>query len=160
MGLLDRLERKLGRYAMPRVTTVLAIGQAFVWSIALNQPQFLEKLVLIPDLVMHGEPFRLVSFLFVPPSRSWLMLFGIYLFYIMGSGLEATWGDFRYNVYLLIAYLATLGVAWLNPENPAPATYIGGSVFLAFAFLYPEFTIMLSFILPVKVKWLALITWI
>ena len=160
MRLLDRLERKLGRYALPRLTTVLAIGQALVWSVAVNQPQFLQKLVLVPELVMHGEAYRLVSFLFVPPSLDWLALFGVYLFYLMGSALESTWGDFRYNVYILIAYSATLVVAWCYPENPATGTFIGGSVFLAFAYLYPDFTIMLFFILPVKVKWLALLTWL
>lgn len=160
MQLLDRLERRLGRYALPRLTVVLALGQAFVWFLARPQLQLLDKLVLVPDFVMQGEVYRLVSFLFVPPSMDLLALFGVYLFYLMGSALETTWGDFRYNIYILIAYVATLGVAWCYPHHPATATYIGGSVFVAFAYLYPDFTIKLFFILPVKVKWLAMLTWI
>jgi Pyruvate/2-oxoacid:ferredoxin oxidoreductase delta subunit len=38
--------------------------------------------------------------------------------------------------------------------------FLAGSVFLAFAFLNPEFEMLLFFILPVKIKWLALLTWI
>ncbi len=31
---------------------------------------------------------------------------------------------------------------------------------LAFAWLFPDYTLMLFFVLPVKVKWLALLTWL
>ena len=34
------------------------------------------------------------------------------------------------------------------------------SVFLAFAWLYPDYQILLFFILPVKVKWVAVMVWI
>ena len=33
-------------------------------------------------------------------------------------------------------------------------------MFLAFAFLYPDFVLHLFLVLPVKIKWLALLTWI
>ncbi|HVW01889.1 MAG TPA: hypothetical protein VHB77_16170 [Planctomycetaceae bacterium] len=158
--MLDRLERKLGRYALPRLTLVLAIGQLIVWSVAVNQPQFLTRMALIPESVMQGEAYRLLTFLFIPPSLSWVILCALQLFYVMGSALEATWGDFRYNLYVMIAYLATLAVAWCYPANAATNAYIGGSIFLAFAWLYPDFVINICFVLPVRVKWIALFTWI
>ena len=37
--------------------------------------------------------------------------------------------------------------------------FLAGSVFLAFAYLNPDFEIVLFFILPVKIQWLALFAW-
>ena len=37
--------------------------------------------------------------------------------------------------------------------------FLAGSVLLAFAYLFPDFEILLFFVLPVKVKWIALLTW-
>jgi hypothetical protein len=78
----------------------------------------------------------------------------------MGTALEGHWGAFRYNVFLLVGYLVTVAVSCITPFYPATNLFIGGSVFLAFAFLYPDFTLYIFFIIPVKIKWLALLTWI
>ena len=78
----------------------------------------------------------------------------------MGTALESNWGHVRYTLYVLIAYLATLGAAAFVPAAPASSGYIGLSVYLAFAYLYPNFELLLFFILPVKIKYLAWLTWI
>jgi len=88
------------------------------------------------------------------------LLFFWYLFYLMGTALEQSWGVFRYNVYLLLGYAATVAVAFVTPNFPATNGYLQASVFLAFAFLYPNFVLSLFFILPVRIKWLAMLTWI
>jgi membrane associated rhomboid family serine protease len=80
-------------------------------------------------------------------------------FYFFGSSVESVWGAFRYNVYLLIGYLLTAAAAFAAPDTPASASYVTTSVFLAFAALAPEATILL-FVLPVKAKWLAALTWV
>ncbi len=86
--------------------------------------------------------------------------FGLYLFYLMGTALEHEWGEARYNLFILIGYLATLLVGFLGPYGVATNQFLLGSVFLAFAYRYPDFEIMLFFLLPVKIKWLALLTWL
>ena len=65
----------------------------------------------------------------------------------------------RFNS-LLIGYLATVGAAWINPAAPTFSGYLGGSVFLAFAWLYPECPIHIYFLLAIKAKYIALLTWI
>lgn len=162
MKWLDKLERQLGRYAVPNVTLPIVIGQGLAWAIGYAQPKLLDGLLLLPDKVIDGEVWRLLSFLFIPPGTGVLALFGIYLFYWMGTALEEYWGTFRYNIYLLIAYVMTLGAAFLSPAGQGEVTnaFIGGSVFLAFAYLYPDFVLYVFFILPVKIKWLALLTWL
>ena len=161
MALLDKLERKFRRYAVPNVTLYLILGQVLFFVFALSGRFILERVVLIPDLVLAGEWWRLITFLFIPPMTNPIFaFFAWYLFYLMGSALEGHWGAFRYNVYLLVGYLVTVGVTFLYPFSIATNIFIGGSVFLAFAFLYPDFQLYIFFILPVKIKWLALLTWI
>ena len=159
-SLLSWLERKLAPFAIPHLSILIALGQVVVLGMLSTQPRFGARLALVPHLVMAGEWYRLGSFLILPPGSDILTLFCIYLFYLMGETLEALWGTVRYNLYLLIAYSATLAVAWMNPAFPTYSSYIGGSVFLAFAWLFPDFVLMVMFIIPVKIRYLALLTWI
>ncbi len=165
--LLVRLERKLGRFAVPNITIALIIGQIVVYAMSeftppqAGQEPVVLRLMLIPNLVLAGEVWRLVTFLAIPPITNIIFAFFFwYLFYLMGTALEHFWGAFRYNIYLLVGYLATVAVSFLIPEQAASNGYLQGSVFLAFAFLYPNFELYLFFILPVKIKWLAMFTWI
>jgi hypothetical protein len=159
MNLLENLERKFRRYAVQNVTLYLILGQVLFFVFALSGS--LERVVLIPDRVLTGEWWRLITFLFIPPASSPIFVFfAWYLFYLMGNALEGHWGAFRYNLFLLIGYVITVAVSFILPMYPATNVFIGGSVFLGFAFLYPDFQLYIFFILPVKIKWLALLTWI
>jgi hypothetical protein len=172
MSLLSRLNRKFGRYSVPNLTVFLIVGQVLVCVAYLFSPgqagiDILEAVLLDPSKVQNGEYWRLITFLFAPPITNLIFAFFFwYLFYLMGTTLEAVWGDFRYNVYLAIGYLASIAMAmafWFSfgiPNQMASNAFLYGSVFLAFARLYPDFELLLFFILPVKIKWLALLTWI
>jgi hypothetical protein len=171
MNVLDKLQRRFGRFAVPNVTIGLIACQAmvFVATLASTKPdvegaqenRLGQRLQLVPEQVLAGEVWRLATFVIVPPFGNIVgLLFGWYLFYLMGTALEVYWGAFRYNVYLLIGYLATVGVSFLVPDQPASNAYLMGSVFLAFAFLNPDFELYIMFLVPVKIKWLALLTWI
>jgi predicted Zn-ribbon and HTH transcriptional regulator len=161
MSLLDKLESKFGFLALPNLTVILIAGQTFFYLMALLGKAGPGEIMLVADRVMAGEYWRLLTFLFVPPmSNPFFAFFAWYLFYLMGSALESHWGDFRYNLFLLIAYLMTVAASFLVPYAAMSNSYIGGSVFLAFAFLFPDFEIMLFFILPIRIWWLALLTWL
>ena len=161
MDFMDKLERKLGRFAVPRLTEVLIFGQVVVFLAKSAGWLRLEDVLLIPERVLAGEYRRLVTFLFIPPNWNPLwIVFALIFFYFMGTALESHWGEFRYNLFIFAGYIATLAVSFLMPVEEATNAFIGGSVFLAFAQLYPDFVIYLFFILPVKVKWIAWLTWI
>jgi len=72
MSLLDRLERALGRFAIPNVSLYLVIGQVFVLLAFLLGQLDLRALELVPLLVINGEPWRAVTFLFLPPPPGML----------------------------------------------------------------------------------------
>ncbi|KAF0218992.1 MAG: hypothetical protein FD174_2381 [Geobacteraceae bacterium] len=161
MNLLAKLEKKIGRFALPNVTVYLIAGQTAFYVLFMTGKLDRNLTYLSADLLMEGQWWRLVTFLFDPPVQSlFFALFAWYLFYLMGSALEEHWGAFRYNVFLLIGCLMTIAVSFLTPALPVSNAFIGGSVFLAFAFLYPDFILQIFFILPVRIKWLALITWV
>lgn len=161
--MLDQLERRLGRFALTHVTLYLIIGQVFVTLTAMLQLLDITRLPLVPALVVNGEPWRLVTFMFLPPpvgGRFSLMLlpFAWWLLYLMGTALEDHWGALRYNAYLFTGFLITVAVAFVSPEWPATNYYLMIGISLAFAWLNPNFELLMFFILPVKMKWLALIS--
>ncbi|MGI9458327.1 MAG: hypothetical protein ACR2NU_17335 [Aeoliella sp.] len=172
MNLLPWLEKRFGRFAVPNVTLMIIIGQVAAFLVATTQMQagggvpLLENMQLVPSRVLSGEIWRAVTFVIYPPSLNLILaLIGWFVFYLMGSMLEATWGMFRYNAFLLIGYLATVAAAFITyltvgPDFPTTNVFYLSSVFLAFARLFPEYVFRLFFILPIKVKWLALIQWL
>ena len=161
MTWLDKLEKRLRPFAVPNLTIYLIAGQTIVYVLALSRPGIRDAVALIPARVLAGEAWRVVTFLFYPPITNALFaFFAWYLLYLMGDALEHQWGTARYNIFLLIGYLATVAASFLTPNAQQTNFYLLESIFLAFAYLFPDFQILLFFILPVKVKWLALLAWI
>ena len=166
MKLLDRLERHFGRFAIPNLSLLIVVGQGIVLLLTWmdgDQPGgggIIPELQLKGTEVLAGQWWRLVTFVLVPPGRGILVLFALYLFLIMGGALEFQWGPFRYNVYLLLGWSASVATVFVAPGATASVGYLGSSVFLAFAWLFPDFKIFLMFVLPVPIKYLAWITWL
>ncbi len=165
MSFLDRLERALGRYAIPNAGLYLVIGQAFVLLAVMLRVLDPERLDFAPALVTGaGEWWRILTFMLLVPSPGGTLglvftVFGWYIFWLMSGALEQHWGAFRFNLYLLLSFVLTVALSFLAPLQGVTNLFILGSVFLAFAFLNPDFELLLFFILPVKIKWLAIITW-
>jgi hypothetical protein len=165
------MQSKFGRFAVPNLTLILILGQVFLYLARYVAPgaangDVLEKVRLIPAEVLNGQVWRVVTFLFDPPITNPIFAFFFwYMFYFMGTTLEANWGTFRYNLFLLVGYVACVAAAFIShyaTGNGIPANngFLYGTVFLAFARLYPDFVLYLMFILPVKIKWLAWLQWI
>jgi hypothetical protein len=172
MSLLSRLESKFGRFAIPNLTLILIFGQVLLYvaqQLGAGQAGagVLDGIRFYPGKVLEGEYWRIVTFLFDPPATNLIFAFFFwYLFYLMGTTLEVDWGVFRYNLFLAVGYLASVALAfglYLTVEGadlPASSGFLYGTVFLAFARLYPDFVMYIFFILPVKIRWLALLQWI
>lgn len=161
MRWFDRLRIRCEPYAIPQLALILAVGQAVFWVAEFAQLIAPERVALQWNAVRAGEYWRPFTFLLSPPALNPILLFfALYLFILMGLALEANWGRFRFNLFFLVGYLGTLAVAVAFPETYFGFTYLDTSVFLAFAFLYPNFELSLFFLIPVKIKYLAAITWI
>jgi len=161
MKRIDNLEQLLRPITIQNLTRLLVIGQTVFYILSLGNPSIYAQMVLRGANVRAGEIWRLVTFMFLPPATNPLFaFFALYIFYMMGTALEVQWNTFRYNLYIFIAYFCTIIVALLMPGMLVTNIYIESSVFLAFAYLFPNFEFLLFFILPVKVKYLAMFTWI
>ena len=155
--LLARLERKLGRFAIENLTAFIVGGMAIVFVLAYAKPDLIEHLTLDPAVALK-QPWRFVTYLFIPTSmRLVWILFSLYWTWLVGSNLENEWGAFKLNVYYLIGVLGTTGAAWLT-GMPQGNFWLNTSLFFAFATVFPNYEILLFFIVPIRVKWLALIT--
>lgn len=154
------LERKLAPYAIPQLGLILAVLQAAMWFLLQAKAELWGSLALNGVMVLQGEYYRLFSFLMLPSSMGFLELLGIYFFYFMSTVLEARWGALRVNLYLGISWLASIAICFLSPQLALSSFYLDSSLFLAFAWLYPDFQLLIFFIIPVKAKYIALITWI
>lgn len=154
--LLARLERRFGRYAIPNLVGFVVGGMAIVWVLSLAKPEFQERLSLDIQAVRHGEVWRLVTFLFIPPPSSplWILI-NLYFTWWVGSSLEQNWGAFKFNAYYLLGALGTVVAAVI--AGPATNFWLDASLFLAFATVFPDVTILLFFVIPVRVKWLGII---
>lgn len=156
-----RFLRLLESFAIPNLSLYLVIGQAAIFGLEQTGTISSYPLWLIPANVLAGEWWRLVTFILVPPAASiYFIAFAWYMFWFMGSALETQWGVSRYNLFLLTGWALTVCLSFITPASIGSNAFIGGSVFLAFAWLAPNFEIALFFVLPVKIKWLALVAWI
>lgn len=162
MRLISKLESKLGRFAIPGLVQIITILQLMVLCIMMMMPpeaqlNFLGFLELNPDAIKQGEVWRLVTHVFIPRRLSPLWaIFGALLTMMIGSTLEQAWGSFRLNLYvfgwMLVSALGVFLFHW-----SLPGLYLYQSLLFAFAVLVPDYEIHVYFILPVKVKWLAML---
>ena len=156
MKLLDRLDRIVRPICIPNLTVVIIALQVVVFFAATSDKTLIGRAELNWSAVMAGEVWRLLTFVMIPPARQPIfLLFALYLFHLMGSALEQTWGTVRYNLFFYLGYFLTIASAAISPDDSATGIFLQGSIFLAFATYFPRFELRLFFILPVQVRWLA-----
>lgn len=158
MKLLERLDRLVRPIAIPNLTMIIIIGQVMMAVVSITDPQMLGRAELVWANVVQGEVWRLVTFFFIPPTLSpiWLF-FALYIFYIFGTALEHHWGYIRYNTFLWLGAVLTIASAAVSPFEGVTGAFLAGTVFLAFATYNPYFELRLFFILPIQVRWLAML---
>lgn len=156
---LDRLQRDFGQWAPPNPAVYLVGMNAAVWALSIFKPEFPERLALDPALVMSGEVWRLVTFLFIPPQMTpFWMVFWLLVFYSFAQALENEWGELKFTVYYAVGAAATVAASAALGTGLSSLP-LNTSLFLAFARLFPDVELYIFFVLPVKVRWLAWISW-
>lgn len=164
--LLDTAERRFGSWAIPGIIRYIAILQALTFVLSISFEGYLEKLAFNKALILKGEVWRLVSYLFTPPvqlvgmgSVGFLIMFFVIMFlFMINDGLEEMWGSFRLNVYLISTMLLMTVAVFLLNAPVGPGLVVFASLLFAFACYYPNHQILLMLIIPLKIKYLALFT--
>ncbi len=168
---ISRLERKFGRYAIHNLMKYIIVLYAVSAVLALINPSFyLMYLSLNFEAILHGQIWRLITFILEPIGSMqgmgmFFLLISLYFYWMIGSNLENAWGAFRFNVYYLMGIVLQIvagAILYAITKDPFSGFYFGlnyinQSMFLAFCVLYPDVQLMLMFILPIKVKHLGMI---
>ena len=122
MNLLDKLERKFGRYAIHNLMYYIIILYALGYVILkFARPFYYAYLSLDPAAILHGQIWRIVTFIIYPPNTGlFYFLISMYLYYSIGRILEAQWGAFRFNLYFFTGVLLHVVAAYrtLRPRIP------------------------------------------
>jgi Predicted membrane protein len=164
MKLLNKMERKFGRYAITglmRYIVILFVAGLLIYTLA---PGIYDRyLALDFSMVAKGQIWRLVTFIIPPASMTGIIWFLImvYFYYIIGNSLENSWGAFRLNLYFFsgilfnilayfITYLAGGNVVWGSCLE-----MVCGTLFFAFAAMNPNIQFLMYFLIPIKAKYLA-----
>ncbi len=156
MNWLYKLERKFGKFGIPNLMLYVVGGQLIAWIVMmLFYAPLPFKMILSRPMLLHGEIWRLLSFLFIPTTQMnpLFVMLELYLLYWIGSSLERAWGSFKFTVYFGLGVVGAWLACLVCGIGVANSLYY--SLFFAFAMLFPNTELLLFFVLPVKVKWLG-----
>lgn len=173
MGFLIKLRNKFGKYAIKGLTKYI-IATYVIGYLILIVGQFtgvsiLQYLALNPGAIMRGEVWRLITWVLMPPTSLDIFTFVMLLvYYQLGTLLERVWGDYFYNLYIFFGLICTVigafVIYFVNSAWVIEATagmifttyYVSLSIFLGFAMTFPNQMMLFMFIIPIRIKYLAL----
>ena len=163
------LRRKIDAYCyrhpnfgIPNLMRYITIANVVFWILGVIYRPFLSAIMFSPELILHGQIWRLVSFMLYPPSTGVLAFLVFYFYYWIGSALEQQWGTGQFTIYFFSGVLLTVIYGFLiyfilGASIPLDSTYIYLSMFFSFAALYPDMEVLFMFLIPVKMKYLAIL---
>ena len=154
---LGKLQRRFGKFAINNLMMYIVGAMAVVFVGSFAAPfNLIGMFAFDTAAILQGEVWRIITFIAIPPAANVIFIvFVLYLYWLIGSTLENQWGAFRFNVFYLCGFLGAIAAGLIT--GYATNFYLNLSLFLAFAILFPNFELRLFFILPIKIKWLALL---
>ena len=158
MSFINKMERKMYGWRLQPFFRYIIFSMAGVYLLHYLVPQYplIAQMMFVRDLILQGQVWRLVTFLLIPPSLGGIIQTALmlYFYYFIGTALEGRWGARRFLLYYLVGALAAIIAGFITGYGVNQFLYL--SMFFAFAIQYPDFQLLLFFMLPIKVKWLAL----
>ena len=170
MRFIDKLERKYGRYGIENLTMYIIISYVLGYALMYINPGALSMLSLNVTKILQGQVWRLITWIVYPPSTSsplWFVI-AILFFYPISASLEHTWGKFKFTLYILSGMIFTVIAAFILHFVMGGVLdglggiifstyYISLSIFLAYSLTYPDMTVLLMFVIPIKMKWMSIV---
>ncbi len=160
--LLSRIEARVGRYrGIRNLPAIIVAAMAVV---------YVADLVLAPATgfylsaylsfdraaILQGQVWRIFTFVLTPPSGGmFFALMQLAFLYFTGNLLQNHWGTLRFNLFYLCGMLGSVIAGFIT--GYATSYYVNLSLMLAVAILYPMMQVNLYGILPLRMKWLALL---
>jgi hypothetical protein len=159
MNWINQLERKFGHLAIPHLVRGVVVLNFLLWLPAELSPMVRDFLVLDRARVLDGEVWRLITFIFMPPDVNPIfVIFAFFFMWMIADGLESAWGAFRLNLFYLIGIIGTAAAGMLFSGGAVGNVFLNASLLFAFATIYPDYEILFMLFIPLKMKWVGLIT--
>ena len=161
---IDRFCARHPNFGIRNLMLFIVIGNiiVFLFSMMDKSGYFLSYLLFNPQLILRGQVWRLLTFVFVPESTSLIMLaITLYFYYFIGNTLERQWGTAKFTLYYICGIVCTVvygmivGLLGNVGYFAMGSSYINLSMFFVFATFFPESRVLLFFFIPIKIKWLA-----
>ena len=171
MRFIDKLERKYGRYGIENLTMYIIISYVLGYALMYINPGALSMLSLNVTKIFQGQVWRLITWIVYPPSTSsplWFVIAILFFYYPISASLEHTWGKFKFTLYILSGMIFTVIAAFILHFVMGGVLdglggiifstyYISLSIFLAYSLTYPDMTVLLMFVIPIKMKWMSIV---
>lgn len=158
---VEKLRPLLGWLEVPNLALLILGLNVLTAVLTFVKPEFPSQLVLDPYLLVHGQVWRALTFIVVPPvppEQTLFLVLWLLLYYSYMSALQREWGDYKFTLYALLGALSTASAAaWLGA--PLGSGMFTASLLLAFARMNPNMQLLLFFVIPVKMRWLAAAFW-
>ncbi len=162
---IDRFCIKHPYWGIPNLMRYIVIGTVAVYLLYLLTGYNIglyQLLAFSPYHILHGQVWRLVTFIFLPSTTSPIsLILMLYFYYWIGGTLENQWGTPKFTIYyisgVVLTILGAVITTLITGNNTALMStgYVNLSMFFAFAALYPDAQVLLFFFIPIKIKWLA-----
>jgi len=152
MNVIDTLERRFGRYAIPNLIRIVAAFNALVFVLVKLNPAMLGVLDLTSAGLARHEYWRLVTYIFIPQTESSLfIIFALMWLWNIGEMLEQVWGAFRVNLFYLVGMIGTTVAAVFFGEQFSNAMLNLSLLFVA-AWYFPNLMLLFP---PIPLRWMA-----
>lgn len=159
--MFNKLERKFGKFAISGLMNIIITGMAIIYIMDIFICPMSGKAALSPliifsrDAILQGQIWRILSFIFIPFStNAFFMIFTFYFYWLIGKVMERNWGTFKFNFFYLCGIIGTVIGGFIT--GWATNSFLTFSLFIAFAIIAPDFEILLFFLIPVKIKYIAM----
>lgn len=165
MQFMDKWERKLGWMSFPGLLRYYALFHVMVFLLQFFNPYIGTILEFDRAKIMSGEVWRVVTFLFADSGFKGLgafsmlfLFFMVMIAFMMSDALEGAWGAFRTSLFHYTAFAGLLIANFIYAEPMAGSGFfIYSSAFFAFATLFPKHEFLMFLIIPVQVRWIAML---
>lgn len=154
--------RRHPNFGIADLMKYITIANVVFWVLGAVNPVLMSYLTFNPALILRGQVWRIVTFALYPPSTGLLAFIAFYFYYMIGSTLERYWGTAQFNVYFFSGLVLTVVYGFViyfatGMTFNLTAEYIYLSMFFSFAVLFPDMQVLLFYIIPIKIKYLAYI---
>lgn len=156
MKFLEKLEKIVSKFAIRDLMKYIMLGSFFVYIMDMLTSNFISGILgFSKALILEGQIWRVITFIFVPWQGSLFILITFFFYFFIGRTLESIWGVARFNLYYILGVIFTVIGGFIF--GYATTYYLNLTLFLAYAVTLPDSYVNLYFVIPIKVKYLGFV---